>query len=70
MREIYIMMHEQRLNMIREHADIFPATLVNMFRYIFWRHPYNAAVQRQKRVTAILTLGNYAFLPLDGRTVL
>ena len=27
----------------------------------------STAVQRQKRVTAILTLGSYAFLPLDGR---
>ena len=25
----------------------------------------NSAVQRQKRVTAILTLGGYVFLPLD-----
>ena len=27
----------------------------------------NTAVQSQKRVTAILTLSSYAFLPLDGR---
>ena len=30
----------------------------------------HSAVQRQKRVTAILTLGSYAFLPLDGSIVL
>ena len=30
---------------------------------------YRPGVQRQKHVTAILTLGSYAFLPLDGSTI-
>ena len=28
-----------------------------------------SAVQRQRRVTAMLTIGTYAFLPLDGSNV-
>ena len=31
------------------------------------RNCYGWVLQKQKRVTAILTLGSYAFLPLDGR---